>query len=415
MPNNDEVILVDSFEINGKKYKQNVSGGTSDFDELSNRPKYNGTTMSHETNIPEVKTAVWDAKQNTLAGSEYIDVIDDVISLKLTELEAKLVEDGFQKTCFIEGTQITMADGTTKNIEDVKTGDLILSYDPSAKIAVTAMALISECTGIDQIYSMLVTASGSTLEIYKEHSLWCEEDNRIHSSKAFEAGDNVRISDTEMSKIISFSELYHPIPERHYNLVSSNNLYYANGILVGHNDADKYQALSRRNFLGLPEKLIVRWKACAQLQQRSMNPKLTPEVLRECSDIIQQININTREHDEAIAQLEAEDYKDNKAIEAFITKFNSIDTESDQSVLAGIVALINEFKSYIFYNRDSLRARISELREENETLRHQLNATRRKIFPDCITPGQVFLNSVTAGIADMPVLEEWFSHYKENK
>lgn len=31
-------------------------GGTSDFDQLSNRPKYNGTTMTHETNIPEVVT-----------------------------------------------------------------------------------------------------------------------------------------------------------------------------------------------------------------------------------------------------------------------------------------------------------------------------------------------------------------------
>lgn len=31
-------------------------GGTSDFDELDNRPKYNGTTMTGETNIPEVPT-----------------------------------------------------------------------------------------------------------------------------------------------------------------------------------------------------------------------------------------------------------------------------------------------------------------------------------------------------------------------
>lgn len=31
-------------------------GGTSDFDQLTNRPKYNGTAMSSETNIPEVTT-----------------------------------------------------------------------------------------------------------------------------------------------------------------------------------------------------------------------------------------------------------------------------------------------------------------------------------------------------------------------
>lgn len=32
-------------------------------------------------------------------------------------------------TCFLPGTQISLADGTTKNIEDIKTGDMILSYD----------------------------------------------------------------------------------------------------------------------------------------------------------------------------------------------------------------------------------------------------------------------------------------------
>lgn len=43
-------------------------GGTSDFDDLSNRPKYNGATMSSSTNIPEVtETTVsnWGFTKNT--------------------------------------------------------------------------------------------------------------------------------------------------------------------------------------------------------------------------------------------------------------------------------------------------------------------------------------------------------------
>ena len=42
-------------------------GGTSDFDALSNRPKYNGTAMTHGTDIPEVKTATWDGKQDAIS------------------------------------------------------------------------------------------------------------------------------------------------------------------------------------------------------------------------------------------------------------------------------------------------------------------------------------------------------------
>jgi len=41
-------------------------GGTTDFNDLTNRPKYNGTIMSGSTNIPEVKTTIWDAKQDAL-------------------------------------------------------------------------------------------------------------------------------------------------------------------------------------------------------------------------------------------------------------------------------------------------------------------------------------------------------------
>jgi len=37
-------------------------GGTGDFDELTNKPKYNGTDMSHSTDIPEVKTQTWNNK-----------------------------------------------------------------------------------------------------------------------------------------------------------------------------------------------------------------------------------------------------------------------------------------------------------------------------------------------------------------
>nr|AIF26683.1 hypothetical protein [uncultured bacterium fosmid pJB83B9] len=61
----DEVqyITIDGIE----KKLAGGGGGTSDFDILTNRPKYNGSAMTHETNIPEVKTATWDGKQDTIS------------------------------------------------------------------------------------------------------------------------------------------------------------------------------------------------------------------------------------------------------------------------------------------------------------------------------------------------------------
>ena len=55
-------------------------GGTSNFDELTNKPKYNGSTITSETNIPEVKTATWDAKQDALTAGTGIAITNGVIS-----------------------------------------------------------------------------------------------------------------------------------------------------------------------------------------------------------------------------------------------------------------------------------------------------------------------------------------------
>ena len=60
--------------------KSSGGGGTSDFDELNNRPKYNGSTITSETNIPEVKTATWDAKQDALTAGTGIAITNGVIS-----------------------------------------------------------------------------------------------------------------------------------------------------------------------------------------------------------------------------------------------------------------------------------------------------------------------------------------------
>lgn len=48
---------------------------------------------------------------------------------------------GAQKTgdCFIAGTQVTMADGTLKNIEDIKSGDRVLSGDNTPRLVISTL------------------------------------------------------------------------------------------------------------------------------------------------------------------------------------------------------------------------------------------------------------------------------------
>lgn len=48
------------------------TGGTTNFNELTNRPSYNGLAMTGLTSIPEVKTATWDAKQDAISDLDTI-------------------------------------------------------------------------------------------------------------------------------------------------------------------------------------------------------------------------------------------------------------------------------------------------------------------------------------------------------
>ena len=93
-------------------------GGTSNFNQLSNRPKYNGTTMTGNTNIPEVKTYTagtglsltgtefsadtsvlatqndLSSKQNTLTAGSNITISDNTISATDTTYSAFTGTDG---------------------------------------------------------------------------------------------------------------------------------------------------------------------------------------------------------------------------------------------------------------------------------------------------------------------------------
>ena len=68
-------------------------GGTSNFNQLTNRPKYNGVTMTGSTNIPQVKTYT--------AGSG-VDITGNAISVDTTTIQPKLTA----------GSNISIADNT---------------------------------------------------------------------------------------------------------------------------------------------------------------------------------------------------------------------------------------------------------------------------------------------------------------
>ena len=70
--------------------------------------------------------------------------------------------------CFPAKTKIKLADGTTKNIEDIEVGDKVVSYDEKKDKMVVKSVLVSKCTGKKEVFTF-TTVSGKKLSCTAEH------------------------------------------------------------------------------------------------------------------------------------------------------------------------------------------------------------------------------------------------------
>ncbi len=164
--------------------------------------------------------------------------------------------DGDEKcdrsSCFPSGTKISMADGTLRDIEDVRVGDRVLSYDIENMALTTEEVLELESPVRDHLYT-LSFADSDALRITSEHPLYAKgkgwaslEPQETYEDSGqtvslLEKGDEVMTVDGTWSEITDI--FYQEIPEgiQTYNLkrISSNNNFFADGFLA-HNKGCLY-------------------------------------------------------------------------------------------------------------------------------------------------------------------------------
>lgn len=139
-----------------------------------------------------------ESSQGALGSGRYI-LSDPILVESEMQIHVRLVYDdepddlggsssGGGGTCLVEGTLVTMADGTKKKIEDVRQGDLLLAFDHLNGCLVAAPALF-----VDGEERALRTVTylhfddGTKLGIVEEHGLFDREANRyvyIHPDDA---------------------------------------------------------------------------------------------------------------------------------------------------------------------------------------------------------------------------------------
>lgn len=152
--------------------------------------------------------------------------------------------EGYGKSCcFPAGTKITMTDGSYKNIEDVKIGDRVLSYNiKNDQFASWSVKMLGD--PVHPVYEINDGLIRATVEhpfyVKKQDGKtgWgaIEPDQNAVRMKgtvlSLEIGDQILSEDEEWIEIYDIT--YHPEPIQTYNILSfsGRHNYFANGILV---------------------------------------------------------------------------------------------------------------------------------------------------------------------------------------
>ena len=153
------------------------------------------------------------------------------------------VENGLiigHSCCFLEGTSIKMANGQTKNIEDIKTGDLVLSYDINNKKQVNKKVTKLEAP-IRNHYYFVSFDDKTALKVTDEHPIYTDKGwkcidpnsnkNKDLNVTELKLGDRVKTS-TGFKKIIGWVKVTGKFQTYNLRDIEDTHTFYADDVLV---------------------------------------------------------------------------------------------------------------------------------------------------------------------------------------
>ncbi|MES2863289.1 MAG: DUF6443 domain-containing protein [Bacteroidota bacterium] len=173
--------------------------------------------------------------------------VENVINIFNKPAPSDPIYQGQNKICFIAGTKVTMADFSLKNIEDIKIGDLVQTYNTETNTIEAKEVLLPEISKSDTFVEIkfedgTFNTNTQSHPYYVLNKGWCSYDSKEAIRKYnvtvgdLKAGDYVYKLNSngtmENIKIISIKII--EFKQKTYNLsnVKDNHNFFANGILV---------------------------------------------------------------------------------------------------------------------------------------------------------------------------------------
>ncbi|CAM5631337.1 Hint domain-containing protein [Streptomyces fimicarius] [Streptomyces griseus] len=99
---------------------------------------------------------------------------------------------------FPSGTQVLLADGTTRAIEDIRVGDRVATSDPRSASAATRPVTNTFATDGDKDFTRITVTTGrgpTTVTATDNHPFWLTDDQRWKNAGDLRVGDELRTTD----------------------------------------------------------------------------------------------------------------------------------------------------------------------------------------------------------------------------
>ena len=143
--------------------------------------------------------------------------------------------------CLIEGTKIELYNGTSINVEDLQSGMIVKSYDVNSQKIIPAVVIDSYETGRSREFTSYVFDNGSYVICYGQHGFYHYGDGIIRNVEDMNFGISGVSADLSHPKYLRKYPLHIAgASKRRFNIITSNSLYFANGILMGSTPTQLY-------------------------------------------------------------------------------------------------------------------------------------------------------------------------------
>lgn len=154
------------------------------------------------------------------------------------------ISNMYAQPCFVEGTLITLANGTQKKVEDINYGDEVLCYDFNEGKQTTAPIEFVMKKMQSNFYYKVSLSDGTELKLVgsngKSHRLYNVTKQSFMYPQDFERDDLTLKENGDLVKVVSCEKIFETV--NFYNIASNKHInVYAEGVLTSNRLSNRFE------------------------------------------------------------------------------------------------------------------------------------------------------------------------------